>query len=189
MFERGEFQHAIVSVFVLSVHVVLVGVVMHQKVALAPPLSGLESLAFVTVSAPSRTAPISPLIFVRERVVTDLSVEPPRLDWTPEVDDELAMTQGNGRMKPPHPTGPLIDPLPFARRAGLQAGSGATVVVRVEVRGNGTLGRVEVEVSGGSPDLDQSAIAYVHALTWIGGSVDDRPQTIWIRWGVRFDGE
>jgi len=46
------------------------------------------------------------------------------------------------------------------------------------------VGRVQVDVSGGSPRVDQAAIAYVRALK-SGGRVDDQPETLWVRWGVR----
>jgi hypothetical protein len=62
------------------------------------------------------------------------------------------------------------------------------VVLRVEVRGSGAIGRVEIDVSGGSTRVDQAAIAYVRTLEWVGGRVDDHPETLWVRWGVRLDG-
>ena len=89
---------------------------------------------------------------------------------------------------PPHPDDAVVDPVPFAREAGLSPGEGATVVLRLEVLGTGELGRVEVDVSGGTLEIDRSAIAYVKALPWLGGMIDGRPSIIWIRWGVRLQG-
>ncbi|MDP8986409.1 MAG: hypothetical protein M3N97_15500 [Pseudomonadota bacterium] len=59
------------------------------------------------------------------------------------------------------------------------------MVLRVEVYGSGLVGRVGVDVSGGTRALDEAAIAYVRALKWVAGRVDDRSETMWVRWGVR----
>ena len=91
---------------------------------------------------------------------------------------------GVGTM-PPRPDELAIDPAPFARRAGLATGQGATVVLRVEVLGSGDIGRIEIDVSGGTPEIDREAIAYATALQWVGGMVDGQPASMWIRWGVR----
>jgi TonB family protein len=62
------------------------------------------------------------------------------------------------------------------------------VVLRIEVLTSGSVGRVEVDVSGGSDPVDAAAIDYVRSLKWIGGRIDGQPENIWIRWGVRLDG-
>ena len=107
-----------------------------------------------------------------------------------ENENEGAVTiRSSGPTVPPHPDETFtLNAATFARQAGLQGGFGATVVVRVEVRGTGEVGRVEVDVSGGSRRVDRAAVAYVRALKWIGGRVGNEPQTLWIRWGVRLDG-
>jgi TonB family protein len=94
-------------------------------------------------------------------------------------------TLPRGRVTPPHPADvQVIDTGKFARRAGLPLGSGITVVLRVEVRADGAVGRVAVDVSGGNPRIDAAAIEYVRAMRWIGGRVDDEPEALWVRWGV-----
>lgn len=102
----------------------------------------------------------------------------------PEVARPTLEIVGVGTMAP-RPADMSIDPAPFAQRAGLRAGDGATVVLRVEVLASGEIGRAEVEVSGGSDGIDRAAVAYARALAWIGGMVDGHPSTIWVRWGVR----
>jgi hypothetical protein len=102
----------------------------------------------------------------------------------PEVVRPTIVAIGVGMMAP-RPADVAIDPAPFARRAGLQPGEGATVVLRLEVLGTGQLGRIEIEVSGGASEVDREAIAYVKSLPWIGGMSDGRPASMWIRWGVR----
>jgi outer membrane biosynthesis protein TonB len=73
-------------------------------------------------------------------------------------------------------------------QAGISPGAGVTVVLRLEVRGDGTVSQVQIDVSGGAHLIDEAAIAYVHAVKWVGGRIDDKPESIWIRWGVRLDG-
>lgn len=92
-----------------------------------------------------------------------------------------------GRTTPPHPQ-ITPDTHPFAQAARLPLASGVTVVLRLEVLKTGAVGRVEVEVSGGSSRIDRAAIAYARAVKWVSGRVEDRPETLWIRWGVRLDG-
>ena len=102
----------------------------------------------------------------------------------PELDRPTTLMAGVGTMAP-RPEGELGDPSPFAQRAGLAEGEGATVVLRVEVYGSGDVGRIEVDVSGGSEPVNAAAISYVRSLPWSGGRVDGQPATMWIRWGVR----
>jgi TonB family protein len=103
---------------------------------------------------------------------------------SPDSDPPVITTIGIGTMAPQLMDGSL-DSSPFARAAGLQPGQGATVVLRLEVLTSGELGRVEVEVSGGTPDIDRAAVAYARALVWTGGMIDGRPATIEIRWAAR----
>jgi len=131
-------------------------------------------------------------------VKTALSIASVKIDFdaqTPvqiNIDQELlpqaALAKSAGAVIAPHPFQPLADSKSFAQQAGVFPGAGALVVLRVEVYGNGDLGRVVVDVSGGSSLIDNAAIAYVHALNWRGGRVGNRPETLWIRWGVRFEG-
>jgi TonB family protein len=103
--------------------------------------------------------------------------------------DPVVTARSGGVTTPPRPAETQsVSASEFSRGSGLRQGTGATVVLRVEVRSTGTVGRVEVDVSGGNRRVDQAAIAYVRAMQWVGGRVDDRPETLWIRWGVRLDG-
>jgi len=115
------------------------------------------------------------------------TIEPPPLDFKEEDNDAAASERGDGRITPPVPMAPMLDIAPFAQRAGLAERAGATVVLRVEVRGDGIVGRVDVEVSGGSAQVDQAAIAYVRAMTWVGGRKSGKPETLWVRWGVHLE--
>jgi len=120
-------------------------------------------------------------------IVEDLSVDPPVLEPSARFASADNPATRSGTTTPPRPVEPVPDSRAFAIPAGLSPGSSVTVVLRIEVLGNGTIGQVQVEVSGGAHSVDEAAIAYVHALKWIGGSINDRPETIWIRWGVTLD--
>jgi TonB family protein len=138
------------------------------------------SLASVSRVAVGPTAPMTLLPI--GLIVPEL----PTLGSIEGESDGAILTRGSGITVPPHPDDASpIDAAPFARQAGLHEKAGATVVLRVEVLGNGAVGRVEVDVSGGNRRIDQAAIAYVRAMKWVGGRLDDQPQTLWVRWGVR----
>jgi TonB family protein len=150
----------------------------------------------------SRAPETEPLVavFIRPAVlITDdpsLASAPPRMHRrssnavstvaAQDADPPVITTIGVGTMAP-HAENGSLDSSPFARAAGLRPGEGATVVLRVEVLGSGDVGRVEIDVSGGSADIDRAAVAYARLLPWVGGMIDGRPATLWIRWGVRLE--
>ncbi len=73
---------------------------------------------------------------------------------------------------------------PYLQRAGLRPGQGATVVLRIEVLESGDPGRIEVDASSGSGQVDQAAIDYARIQHWYAGRVNGAPRRMWIRWGV-----
>jgi protein TonB len=74
---------------------------------------------------------------------------------------------------------------PFIAEAALLPGEGATVVLKIEILATGEPGRIEIDGSSGSRQVDQAAIDYARLHRWYAGRTGDRPQTMWIRWGVR----
>jgi TonB family protein len=74
---------------------------------------------------------------------------------------------------------------PYVTQAALLPGEGATVVLRVEVLSTGEPGRIDVEVSSGSRQVDQASMDYARQLRWYAGHIADRAEPMWIRWGVR----
>lgn len=187
------------------------GAVPRRKIHIRPaPLLGIvvahAAVIALAVAVPGeriRFAETEPLIITLERPAVLMTDEPAialtahhryrhsanAISTLPAQDADLPviMTIGVGTMAP-HPAEYAIDQTPFARRAGLQAGQGATVVLRVEVLGSGDVGRVELDVSGGTAEIDSAAVAYAHALPWVGGMIDGLPATMWIRLGVRLEG-
>ena len=77
------------------------------------------------------------------------------------------------------------DMAPFARQAGLRPGESAVVVLRVEVLPGGHVGQVEVDVSSGSRQVDEAAVAYVQILAWVPGRLHGIETSTWVRQGVR----
>ena len=77
------------------------------------------------------------------------------------------------------------DMAPFARQAGLLPGESAVVVLRVEVLPDGHVGQVEVDVSSGSRQVDEAAMAYVQSLAWVPGRLHGMETRTWVRQGVR----
>ena len=139
-------------------------------ISMAPAVRGS-----ITTSFPLQALPAGP-------IVSDL----PKLS---DMAERTIAPQSSGHTVPPYPAeSQAVRAAQFAHGAGLNYDSGATVVLRVEVRGGGLVGRVEIDASSGNRRIDQAAIAYVRALKWVGGRIDDKPETIWIRWGVRLDG-
>jgi len=70
-------------------------------------------------------------------------------------------------------------------QAALLPGEGATVVLRIEVLTSGEPGRIEADVTSGSRQVDQAAIAYARQHYRYAGRVRELSEAMWIRWGVR----
>jgi TonB family protein len=74
---------------------------------------------------------------------------------------------------------------PYIAQAALLPGEGATVVLQVEVLATGEPGRIEVDASSGSRQVDQAAIDYAKHHRWYAGRLGEHSESMWIRWGVR----
>jgi TonB family protein len=77
------------------------------------------------------------------------------------------------------------DVIRYAQEASLLPGEGATVVLRVEVLATGDPGRIDVDASSGSMQVDQAAIRYARTRHWYAGRVNGMTKPMWILWGVR----
>jgi TonB family protein len=122
---------------------------------------------------------LSSLVVQLNQHFTDLHIEQPQINF------EVAR---NGSALSAAPT--LVglaqpDMSAYVRQASLPRGAGATVVLRIEVLESGEPGRILVDASSGSRQIDQAAIDYARTLHWNAGRVNGTAQAIWIRWGVR----
>jgi TonB family protein len=168
-------------------HVALTWIVARAPVISPLPQRPTTPLVMIPVDPTARpTNSLSGL--PRPLSVGPIVIEQPSLRLLEEGNVAGVFAEKRVGMTPPRPLNAENDMTAFARAAGLQSGTGAIVVLRVEVLGSGDVGRVEIEVSGGSRQIDEAAIAYVRSLKWVGGQVDEQPTTLWIRWGVRLDG-
>ena len=147
----------------------------------------IAPLTIISLSSSNNSSRISTAISAGTVSVPLIAVEPPALVWVETENQRATSERDSGRITPPTPVAPILDVAPFAQQAGLAEGAGATVVLRVEVSGSGAVGRVNVEVSGGNPRIDQAAIAYVRTLKWAGGRKSEEPETFWVRWGVHLE--
>lgn len=89
------------------------------------------------------------------------------------------------RSSPQVDTTSWVEMAPYARRAGLQPGEGATVVLRVLVNSDGYATNVDVDVSSGSASVDAAAVEYALATRWLPGTEVGAPVATWVRWPVR----
>lgn len=132
----------------------------------------------VLETAPHEVARIAPIKFSAAAIL-DMNIAPP------EMVQPLKLTTGIGTLAAgPGAPDLLPESRPFAVKAGLLEGQGATVVLRVEVIDDNEAGRIVVEVSGGSPEIDAAAIAYARAMPWIGAVVDGKPVPMEVRYAV-----
>jgi TonB family protein len=72
----------------------------------------------------------------------------------------------------------------FAQQAGVSLGQAVTVVLIVEVLRDGSVGSVNIAISGGSLAIDAAAIEFVRTLHWVPGTRDHMAQPMRIRFPV-----
>jgi hypothetical protein len=176
-----------IGLIVILVHGVLFyhlsnGVVVNPRAEEPTPESFVVVLLkprLILESDPHEVAPIVPLKLSATAIV-DMNILPP------EMARPLKLTAGIGTLAAgPGAPDLLPESRPFAVKAGLLLGQGATVVLRVEVLDDNEVGRIVVEVSGGSPEIDVAAIDYARAMPWIGAVVDGKPVPMEVRYAVR----
>jgi TonB family protein len=80
---------------------------------------------------------------------------------------------------------PDVAPPEYAQQAGLQPGTRALVILRVEVRSDGMVGTITVERSGGSEAIDVAAANFVRTLTWIPAHEYGKPVAMTMRFAVQ----
>ena len=72
----------------------------------------------------------------------------------------------------------ITDTEGYARKAGLQIGQAATVLLAIEVLPDGTVGEATVNRSSGTAAVDAAAIEYAKGLRWIPGTADHQPRAM-----------
>ncbi len=85
----------------------------------------------------------------------------------------------------PHPDpADRIDETLFALRAGLMTGESVTIVLRVDVLPDGSIGDVSVQSSSGNPAADLEALALARARRWIPGTLHQHAVAMRIQYVV-----
>jgi TonB family protein len=120
----------------------------------------------------------------RITVATPVVLVPLHVDQ-PAIDFDVARNSGARVAAPTLRGAGGSDMTPYIEQAALLPGEGATVVLRIEILETGDPGRVEIEASSGSRQVDQAAINYARTRHWYAGRINGLPQVMWIRWGVR----
>jgi protein TonB len=104
------------------------------------------------------------------------------------LDLSTARNSGATMSAPTLKGGTLINMAPYNTQAGLLPGEGATVILRIEVLANGEPGRMAIDVSSGSQQVDTAAMDYARQLRWFAGRTNEKAEAMWIRWSVRLQG-
>lgn len=79
-----------------------------------------------------------------------------------------------------------VEPATFARRAQLPPGLTLTVLLRIEVRQDGSVGAVDIVRTSGNATADGAAIAYALKLRWVPGTEGHSPKTMRVNFPVTF---
>jgi hypothetical protein len=103
----------------------------------------------------------------------------------PAIAYDVARNAGAGVAAPSLRPDNAVGLAPFIAQAALLPGEGATVVLKIEVLANGEPGRIDIDTTSGSQQVDQAAIDYARQQRWYAGRIGDVIQAMWIRWGVR----
>jgi len=134
----------------------------------------------ISKNAPTQSRPdLSRLSFQIHTPLPAIDVD------VPQVEYDVARNTGATSVAPSLDAVPRVDMAPFARSAALLPGEGATVVLRIEVLKDGLPGHIAVDVSSGSTQIDEAAMAYARAHRWEPAMAAGNAERMWIRWGVR----
>jgi len=105
------------------------------------------------------------------------------IDFDDSGEDELA--EVTGATSAPHLARvQRVDPAAFARRARLPPGHAFTVLLRIEVREDGSVSSADLVRTSGDALADTAAIAYALELRWVPGTVSRSPTTMRVNFPV-----
>ena len=181
---RPPLLSALLIAGILALHMMGFALLEHSMPVFATPAASPAALT-VTILPRIRDGggddlpDLSALVVQLDEHFTDLHIDQPSFDF------EVARNGAAASAAPSLIGRTLMDMSPYVREAALSAGEGVTVVLRIEVLEDGTPGRIEVDTSGGSRQIDQAAIHYARTRHWNAGRVQGIAQAVWIRWGVR----
>jgi TonB family protein len=74
-----------------------------------------------------------------------------------------------------------------ARAAAIDPAESLRVILRIEVKEDGSVGAVQIERGSGNTRADETAVQYARELRWVPGRSAGRPVTMTIRFPVLFN--
>lgn len=170
---------------VVAAHIaILWALSLSTSISRASPTQTWITAALIQSNNPARrSAELMPL--VRQALVMEDPTEPVSGLPAPPIIEIVEPNTAAVSVAPQ-----LLDTAPpnmasYARQAGLLPGESAMVVLRVEVLADGQVGEVQVDVSSGSRQVDEAAMAYVRRQTWVPGRAQGMEEPTWVRCGVR----
>jgi TonB family protein len=101
-----------------------------------------------------------------DQTITNVSFEDPDADLVPGIIGPASAPQPDPAV--------VVDPTPFALRAGLNTGESVTVILTFEVLVDGSVGQVTVVTGTGSSLIDAAAMDYARSLRWIPATTNRR---------------
>jgi TonB family protein len=106
-----------------------------------------------------------------------------KINFDDSVQEELA--EVTGPFSAPHLARvQSADPRTFAQRAHLPPRSTVTILLRVEVREDGSVGSADIVRTSGNTAADAAAIAYAQDLRWVPGTNNRIPKTMRVNFQV-----
>jgi TonB family protein len=164
---------------VLVAHVAVLGLIFRaeQLAAVANNQTSDTTVAITEVIQQQPERYNVPLPDLRPLTAAPAPTAPQAIRFDDSIDDELAAII-SAASAPRLARVQFADPASFARRAHLLPGRAVTVVLRVEVTADGTVGAADVIRSSGNRAADAAAVDYALALRWIPGTIDHQPKAV-----------
>jgi TonB family protein len=111
-----------------------------------------------------------------DQTITNVTFEDPDADLVPGIIGPSSAPQPDLTV--------VVDPAPYALRAGLNTGEAVTVILAVEVLADGSAGQVIVVTGTGNSMIDAAAMEYARSLRWIPATMNRRAKVTRITFPV-----
>ena len=160
----------------------------HARVAAQPEQAHPIRIVFLEAAETVVVPPVAASTIGVDEPLEQFAAVVPGLD-EPLVFDDSDAIESEAATNPPIVAPRILeeelpDVAPYASTAGLSTGQTSLVVLRIEVLPDGSVGRIRIDVSSGSKQVDDAAIRFALLTRWIPGSVGGINETVWTRYGV-----
>lgn len=161
----------------------------HSRVVAQPERSHPLGIVFLESDETAVVPPVAPSTTGEDELLKQIAAIVPVVDIPLALDDsdpiETEAATNAIIVAPRILEAELPEVAPYANMAGLSTGQTTMVVLRVEVLPDGSVGRIRVDVSSGSKQVDEAAIRFAQLTHWIPGSVGGINEAVWTRYGVQ----